>query len=73
MELPINSDDNTLGLQTLKHAFPNAHGLKFKNPATGTYRALLYDLLIFNELAGFYTKVFFLRTKQCDYCYLNLN
>lgn len=42
IELPINDGDSTLGLHTLTRAFPNAHGLKFKNPATGAYRALLY-------------------------------
>uniref|UniRef100_A0A915DLD2 RRM domain-containing protein n=1 Tax=Ditylenchus dipsaci TaxID=166011 RepID=A0A915DLD2_9BILA len=42
IELPT-AQDNTLGLQTLTRAFPNAHGLKFKNPSTKAYRALLID------------------------------
>lgn len=41
IELPLSAEDGTLGLATLSHAFPGAHGLKFKNPATGATRALL--------------------------------
>lgn len=41
IELPTNLEDNTLNLQTLSRAFPNAHGLKYKNPKTGVFRALL--------------------------------
>jgi len=41
LEVPLDPVDNTLGLQTLKRAFPGAHGLKYKNPATGAMRALL--------------------------------
>ncbi|KAH7726999.1 RNA binding protein [Aphelenchoides avenae] len=43
IELPANVEDNSLGLHTLTHAFPGAHGLKFKNPATGASRALAID------------------------------
>uniref|UniRef100_A0A7E5A1F6 RRM domain-containing protein n=1 Tax=Panagrellus redivivus TaxID=6233 RepID=A0A7E5A1F6_PANRE len=42
MELPTQIEDNTLGLKTLTHAFPGAHGLKYKT-AVGTTRALLAD------------------------------
>lgn len=42
IELPTEQD-HTLGLQTLIGAFPGAHGLKYKNPATGAFRALLMD------------------------------
>uniref|UniRef100_A0A1I7ZFS5 RRM domain-containing protein n=1 Tax=Steinernema glaseri TaxID=37863 RepID=A0A1I7ZFS5_9BILA len=43
MELPIDPTDNSIGLTTLSHAFPGAHGLKYKNPATGASRALMVD------------------------------
>ncbi|CAD5216271.1 unnamed protein product [Bursaphelenchus xylophilus] len=43
IELPANPGDNSLGLATLTHAFPGAHGLKYKNPANGATRALLTD------------------------------
>uniref|UniRef100_A0AC34QY64 RRM domain-containing protein n=1 Tax=Panagrolaimus sp. JU765 TaxID=591449 RepID=A0AC34QY64_9BILA len=42
MELPTQADDNTLGLATLTHAFPGAHGLKYKTD-NGVTRALLID------------------------------
>ncbi|GMT16749.1 hypothetical protein PFISCL1PPCAC_8046 [Pristionchus fissidentatus] len=43
MELPVNKEDNSLGLSTLSSAFPGSHGLKFKNPKTGASRALMMD------------------------------
>ncbi|GMR37067.1 hypothetical protein PMAYCL1PPCAC_07262 [Pristionchus mayeri] len=43
MELPVNKDDNSLGMSTLTSAFPGSHGLKFKNPKTGASRALMMD------------------------------
>ncbi|TMS35603.1 hypothetical protein L596_002970 [Steinernema carpocapsae] len=42
IELPADPADNTLGFATLSHAFPGAHGLKFRT-ATGALRALLVD------------------------------
>jgi len=41
IELTFDAADNTLGLQMLTRAFPGAHGIKYKNPATGAQRALL--------------------------------
>jgi hypothetical protein len=41
LELPTSQEDGTLGMSTLVHAFPGAHGLKYKNPKTGASRALL--------------------------------
>lgn len=41
IELPTEQD-HTLRLRTLIGAFPGAHGLKYKNPSTGTYRTLLF-------------------------------
>ncbi|KAI1717068.1 RNA recognition motif domain-containing protein [Ditylenchus destructor] len=43
VELPTDPNDNTLALVTLEHAFPGAHGLKYKNPKTGASRALMLD------------------------------
>ncbi|VDN06555.1 unnamed protein product [Thelazia callipaeda] len=43
LELPLLPDDNSLSLNTLVHAFPGAHGLKYKNSMTGASRALLMD------------------------------
>ncbi|GMS84766.1 hypothetical protein PENTCL1PPCAC_6941, partial [Pristionchus entomophagus] len=43
MELPVNKEDNSLGMSTLTSAFPGSHGLKFKNPKTGASRALMMD------------------------------
>lgn len=40
IELPTQIEDNTLGLTTLVHAFPGAHGLKYKTDS-GVTRALL--------------------------------
>lgn len=48
IELPADQD-GSLGIQTLAGAFPGAHGLKYKNPATGAFRALLYDFFDFCE------------------------
>ena len=45
IELPAEQD-GSLGIQTLAGAFPGAHGLKYKNLATGAFRALLYFLHI---------------------------
>jgi hypothetical protein len=42
IELPTSAEDNTLGLNTLSHAFPGAHGLKYKAPS-GASRALMID------------------------------
>ncbi len=39
LELPAEPD-GTLTIATLAHSFPDAIGLKFKNPQTGIYRAL---------------------------------
>lgn len=41
VELPTNAEDGSLSMVTLEHAFPAAHGLKYKNPTTGASRALL--------------------------------
>ncbi|MFH4977298.1 hypothetical protein AB6A40_004007 [Gnathostoma spinigerum] len=43
IELPIDPKDGSLGMTTLVHTFPGAHGLKYKNPVTGATRALLMD------------------------------
>uniref|UniRef100_A0A914WL17 RRM domain-containing protein n=1 Tax=Plectus sambesii TaxID=2011161 RepID=A0A914WL17_9BILA len=43
LELPVDPVDNSLGLNTLSHAFPGAYGLKYKNPTSGAYRGLLID------------------------------
>ncbi|GMR40731.1 hypothetical protein PMAYCL1PPCAC_10926, partial [Pristionchus mayeri] len=43
MELPVNKEDNSLGLNTLTSIFPGSHGLKFKNPKTGASRAIMVD------------------------------
>lgn len=41
IELPLLPEDNSLSFNTLVHAFPGAHGLKYKNAVTGASRALL--------------------------------
>lgn len=41
LELPLLPEDYSLSLNTLVHAFPGAHGLKYKNSVTGASRALL--------------------------------
>ncbi|EJW84020.1 hypothetical protein WUBG_05068 [Wuchereria bancrofti] len=43
LELPLLPEDCSLSLNTLVHAFPGAHGLKYKNSITGASRALLMD------------------------------
>ncbi|VDK74778.1 unnamed protein product [Litomosoides sigmodontis] len=43
LELPLLPEDCSLSLNTLVHAFPGAHGLKYKNSVTGASRALLMD------------------------------
>jgi len=43
VELPAEIDNNKLALATLEHAFPGAHGLKYKNPDTGITRTLSLD------------------------------
>lgn len=40
IELPTLPEDGSLGFSTLTHAFPGAHGLKYKT-ANGVSRALL--------------------------------
>lgn len=39
MELPMG-EDGSLSLATLAASFPNASGLKYKNPKTGAFRGL---------------------------------
>lgn len=39
LEVPLE-DDGSLLLTTLQSCFPNASGLKFRNPASGCYRAV---------------------------------
>lgn len=39
LEIPVD-DDCTLPMATLAHSFPEAVGLKFKNPSTGVFRTL---------------------------------
>lgn len=39
LEVPLE-DDKTLLLTTLQSCFPTASGLKFRNPASGCYRAV---------------------------------
>lgn len=46
MELPVNKEDNSLGISTLTSAFPGSHGLKFKNPKTGASRALMSVIIL---------------------------
>ena len=41
-ELSINAYNGPLALRYLERAFPGAYGLKYKNPATGFYRIVLY-------------------------------
>jgi hypothetical protein len=43
LELPLDPIDNSLGLNTLAHAFPGASGLKYRNATSGAYRGLLYE------------------------------
>ena len=42
IELPVNAGSTQLALLTVEHAFPGAYGLKYKNPATGASRVVLY-------------------------------
>ncbi|VDN32217.1 unnamed protein product [Gongylonema pulchrum] len=51
IELPLLPEDNSLSINTLTHAFPGAHGLKYKNAVTGASRALL--LVLFFASATF--------------------
>ncbi|CAK5055821.1 unnamed protein product [Meloidogyne enterolobii] len=37
------SKDQTLPISSLEHAFPGAHGLKYKNPSTGGKRIVSFD------------------------------
>uniref|UniRef100_A0A915Q4Z6 RRM domain-containing protein n=1 Tax=Setaria digitata TaxID=48799 RepID=A0A915Q4Z6_9BILA len=39
LEIPVD-DDGNLPIATLAHSFPEAIGLKFKNPSTGVYRTV---------------------------------
>jgi len=41
-EMPVDAADNALPVAVVVAAFPQAHGLKFKNPATGANRTLLW-------------------------------
>ncbi|CAK5122679.1 unnamed protein product [Meloidogyne enterolobii] len=68
IELPADQD-GSLGIQTLAGAFPGAHGLKYKNPATGAFRALLIDpagTKFFPPADGWENKVFIVICKQQD-------
>ncbi|VDN08299.1 unnamed protein product [Thelazia callipaeda] len=47
LEIPLD-DDGNLPIATLAHSFPDAIGLKFKNPLTGVYRTLAYTLYLFS-------------------------
>jgi len=41
------SKDQTLPISSLEHAFPGAHGLKYKNPSTGGKRIVSYVVVNF--------------------------
>jgi hypothetical protein len=66
-KVPINVEDNSLGFQTLARAFPNAHGLEFKNPVTKAYHALLTDgsgTKFFPPAGGWQDKTFLVISQQ---------
>ena len=43
------SKDQTLPISSLEHAFPGAHGLKYKNPSTGGKRIVSYVVVNFQR------------------------
>ncbi|KAF7624714.1 hypothetical protein Mgra_00010020, partial [Meloidogyne graminicola] len=67
IEVPTDVD-GSLVIQTLARAFPGAHGLKYKNPATGAFRALFVDssgAKFFPPADGWENKVLLLFSFQC--------
>ncbi|KAK0396165.1 hypothetical protein QR680_001600 [Steinernema hermaphroditum] len=75
MELPTDPLDNSLGLATLSHAFPGAHGLKYRNPVTGASRALMVDqsgVKFLPPPGGWADKLFYAIFQAPSYTHVNI-